>query len=153
MKWFIEKVLPMLISVIIAIAGWIFGNYLSSQRDQTNKRRELCVQYLHEAYQNLMDAACYSPIEEQENTFRLITKASANIQLFGNEEQIQMDKEFNKDYPTDKTVSLDKLIISLRDDLRKELGLSQTEKKLHWFKVKKKDPNLVSVNSKTASQD
>ena len=116
MKW--DTLLPLLITTVVALAGWFVVNWLSSQRDQENKRRELRVQHLLEAYQNLMDAACYYKLEGQEKTLRLVTKASANIQLFGNDEQIQMDHKLTKGYAAGETVSLTELLKNLRSDLQ-----------------------------------
>ena len=138
-----------LLPLLIALAGWFVVNWLSSQRDQENKRRELYVQYLLEAYQNLMDAACYEKFDGSEKTFRLVAKASANIQLFGNDKQIQMDQKVTDEYAKGKTVSLTELLEDIRSDLRKELKLSATEQKLHWLKIEKKNQNKVPVNSET----
>lgn len=130
--------LSLLITTIVALVGWFVVHSLSSRRDQANKRRELRVQHLLEAYQNLMSAACYHKLEKQEETLRLFTKASANIQLFGNEEQIQMMCKCTDDY-ADGTVQLYELLQNLRSDLRRELKLPATEQKLHWLAAKKKN--------------
>jgi hypothetical protein len=134
-KW--DILLPLLITTAVVLLGWFVGHYLSSRRDQTNKRRELRVQHLLEAYQNLMSAACYQKLERQEETLRLFTKASANIQLFGNDEQIQMMCRCTDDYATGN-VQLAKLLNNLRSDLRKELKLPVTEQELHWLTAAKK---------------
>jgi hypothetical protein len=135
MKW--DMLLPLLITIVVALLGWFVVHYLSSLRDQANKRRELRVQHLLEAYQNLMSAALYQKLEGQEETLRLFAKASANIQLFGNDEQIQMVCKCTDDYATGNA-QLSELLEKLRSDLRKELKLPVTEQKIHWLSATRK---------------
>lgn len=136
-----DMLLPLLITTVITtvvvLTGWFVVHYLSSRRDQANKRRELRVQHLLQAYQNLMSAACYQKLEGQEQTLRLFTKASADIQLFGNHEQIQMVCKCIDDYATGNA-SLTELLENLRSDLRKELKLPVTEQELHWLTAARK---------------
>ncbi len=147
MKW--DMLLPLLITTVVALAGWFVVDWLSSQRDQENKRRELRVQHLLEAYQNLMDAACYYKLKGQEKTLQLVTKASTNIQLFGNDVQIQMGRKFTNGYAAGETVLLTELLKNLRSDLRKELKLPVTKQELYGFKAEKKNQDGVPVNSET----
>jgi hypothetical protein len=132
MKW--DMLLPLLITTGVGLVGWFVVHLLSSRRDQANKRRELRVQHLLEAYQNLMNAACYQKLEGQEEVLRLVTKASADIQLFGNEKQIQMACQCTRDYAAGNA-SITELLENLRSDLRKELNLPVTQEKLQWLRA------------------
>jgi len=48
--------LTLLIPTAIAIVSWFVGSWLSVRRDRANKRRDLRVQYLIEAYRRLSTA-------------------------------------------------------------------------------------------------
>ena len=138
MKW--DILLPLLITTSFGLAGWFVGHLLSSRRDQANKRRELRVQHLLEAYQNLMNAACYSKLEEKEAILRLITKACANIQLFGNSEQIKLACKCLRDYAGGNAPVAD-LLENLRSDLREELKLPPPGEQLRWVSAARKTEN------------
>ena len=45
--------LTLLIPTVVAIVSWFVGSWLSVSRDRANKRRDLRVQYLVEAYRRL----------------------------------------------------------------------------------------------------
>jgi hypothetical protein len=45
--------LTLLIPTVVAIVSWFVGSWLSVRRDRANKRRDLRVQYLIEAYRCL----------------------------------------------------------------------------------------------------
>ena len=85
-----------------------------------------------------MSAACYHKLEGQEETLRLFTKASANVQLFGNDEQIEMMCKCTDDYTTTGEVHLSELLENLRSDLRKELKLPATKQEIHWLTATRK---------------
>ncbi len=133
----LDLLLPLLITTVVALIGWFVGHYLSSRRDQENKRRELRVQHLLVAYQNLMDAACYNKLAPEEQIVQLATKAFSNIQLFGNQEQLKMVHDCIDDY-SKGNVSLNDLVEDLRSDLRKELKLVEAKQKLHWLTATRK---------------
>nr|VFK01759.1 MAG: hypothetical protein BECKH772A_GA0070896_102397 [Candidatus Kentron sp. H]VFK01855.1 MAG: hypothetical protein BECKH772B_GA0070898_102497 [Candidatus Kentron sp. H]VFK05166.1 MAG: hypothetical protein BECKH772C_GA0070978_102432 [Candidatus Kentron sp. H] len=54
MDW---KLLSLLGTVIVAFSGWFVVHVLNASRDRRNKRREIRVKYLIEAYRNLESAA------------------------------------------------------------------------------------------------
>lgn len=51
MNW--GLLLPLLITTFTAVAGWLVVHWMAAKRDQTNKRRDLRIQYLIEAYRKL----------------------------------------------------------------------------------------------------
>ena len=55
MDW--KLLFPHLGTVIVVFIGWFVVHLLNAYRDRSNKRREIRVQYLIEAYQNLESAA------------------------------------------------------------------------------------------------
>ncbi|HGF7228226.1 TPA: hypothetical protein AB5B86_003675, partial [Vibrio cholerae] len=52
MSW--QFLFPVIVSILLAVFGWVVGHKLTSQRDIRNKQRELRVKYLLEAYEVLM---------------------------------------------------------------------------------------------------
>jgi hypothetical protein len=136
MNW--DMLLPLLITTCVALVGWFVAHWLSSRRDQANKRRELRVQHLLHAFQNLLNAACYQKLRSSEETLRLITDASALVQLFGNQDQIRMAGKCVDDYAKGNA-AVTELLEDLRSDLRKELRLPEAQDKLHWLTATKKE--------------
>jgi hypothetical protein len=49
--------LPLIVTAALAIGGWYVVHRLSVNRDQQNKRRDLRIQYLIEAYRRLENSA------------------------------------------------------------------------------------------------
>lgn len=60
--------LTLLIPTVVAIVSWFVGSWLSVTRDRANKRRDLRVQYLIEAYRRLATAT------ERKETTRSISQ-------------------------------------------------------------------------------
>jgi hypothetical protein len=50
-----------LIAVLVAVVGWFIGSWLNASRDQTNKRREIRLQYQIETYRRLALASQRKP--------------------------------------------------------------------------------------------
>lgn len=135
MTW--NETLPLLVTVLVALIGWLVVHWLNTCRDQANKRRELRVQHLLASYLDLLDAAWHQKLRKQEETVKLIADACARIQLFGNETQITMAAQCIKDY-ADGTAPVLPLLNNLRSDLRRELKLPQTNQELQWFSASRK---------------
>src|SRR5205823_4339548 len=109
MDW--KLLAPLLVTAIITIVGWFVAHRLNARRDQANKRREQRVQYLIEAYRRLAKAVHHSRLYEVADE---VQSAIADIQLFGNEEQIQQVVAFVKEMAEKKEASLDNLLNTLR---------------------------------------
>lgn len=77
--------LTLLIPTLVAVASWFVGSWLSVRRDRANKRRDLRVQYLIEAYRRL-EAAGRCPLVPPYSSE--MESAVADVQLFGTSEQV-----------------------------------------------------------------
>lgn len=122
MDW--EMLISLLITTGVAIAGWMVGHWFNEQRDQKRKRREIRTEYLIRAYRGLEDGANRGSISGTEYG-KKFESAIADIQLFGTEAQARMAKELaNAIAERRKDASSGPILLSLRDDLRKEIGLS-----------------------------
>jgi len=112
---------PLLVTTGVAILGWFVVNRLSLGRDRINKRRDLNVQYLIEAYRRLENASNRHLLPEEHG--RAVESAIADIQLFGSPTQVELATRFARGFAQSKNESLDNLLAELRSDLRKELAL------------------------------
>ena len=118
-----QLLLPLLVTTFVALSGWVIVHYFNSKRDLLNKRRELRVQYLIEAYRRLEAVSHANNLKER----RLdVESAIADIQLFGTPQQIQLAVKFAKELSEKEIASLDELLTDLRKDLRAELELEKT---------------------------
>jgi hypothetical protein len=119
-----HPLLTLLIPTVVAIVSWFVGSWLSVRRDRANKRRDLRVQYLIEAYRRLVTASNRNPSQSQ---FEDLESAVDDIQLFGTPKQVAAAQEFARRMAEDREAPLDMLLADLRADLRKELKLDPIE--------------------------
>lgn len=119
-------ILTLVISVFAllgTLVGWTVEHHLSRKRDLTNKKREMKISYLIEAFRLIESASNRRDFEHKV----LLEKALADIQLFGSLEQIVLAKELASQFVKSNIFEASKLLTSLRNDLREELGLKQTD--------------------------
>ena len=136
MNW--QLLVPLLITTGVAILGWLVGHYLTSKRDRQNKRREIRVQYLIEAYRNLEAGASRGPIHETEFG-KGFESAIADVQLLGSDEQARMADELAIAIATRQDgASTGPLLMSLRNALRYELDLGSLNEEPIHFRLKAK---------------
>ncbi len=123
-----EMLFPLLVTTVVAIVGWVVGHQFNAHRDQKKKRREIRTEYLIRAYRGLEDGASRGSIAGTEYGGKF-ESAIADIQLFGTEDQDRMAKELaNAIAERRNDASSGHLLLSLRDDLRKEIGLDVIKK-------------------------
>ena len=120
-----------LLSVVVAVGSWFVVSQHNAARDRANKQREIRLQYQIETYRRLLLAAERKP---EPKYFRDVESATADIQLFGTESQIQKLNTFLDEWKATNKGSLDNLLIDLRNDLRRELDLPAVPGGLLWFR-------------------
>jgi hypothetical protein len=134
MNW--QLLIPLLITTGVAIIGWLVGHALNVKRDRQNKRREIRVQYLIEAYRRLEAGTCRGPIHKTDYG-RGFESAIADIQLLGTNEQAQIAHELAVAIATRQNeASAGPLLTSLRNGLRRELDLGAINEELIHFRLK-----------------
>lgn len=138
MNW--SLLLPLLVTTVVAIIGWIVGHRLGAARDQKNKRRDVRLGFLLEAYRRLEAGASRGPLHDTEFADGF-ESAFADIQLLGTKEQIELANDLSRDIASKSPhASVDLLLLSLRDELRRELSLEPIEKppfQFRWERSKK----------------
>lgn len=116
-----NEALKYLVPTVVAVLGWFVGHQFNAHRDRQNKRRELRIQFLLEAYRRLESAANReAKSEEQMLAFE---SAVADIQLLGSPEQVRATVNYLQQHATAGGAKIDEVLRILRRNLRKELGL------------------------------
>jgi hypothetical protein len=129
----IEHLASLLITAIVAILGWAVIHRLSMRRDLVNKRRELRVQYLIEAYRRLEFVGNRPLTRELGPEFE---KAIADVQLFGTPRQVELAREFALGFAKSGTHALDPLLNELRNNLRNELNLEPVQGNITYLRIR-----------------
>jgi hypothetical protein len=130
MNW--NLLTPILIGAAVTIAGWIAVSALNARRDKKNKTRELRTQYLINVCRTFTRIGLekdYTPFAKQ------LEDAVADIYLFGSSDQIRLVKEYAAEMDRTNGGNLDRLLHSLRNELRKEL----------YLEALKENPQLLRI--------
>lgn len=114
--------LKFVVPAVVAVVGWFAAHQFNVHRDRQNKRRDLRIQFLLEAYRRLESAANRDgKTVEQRLAFE---SAVADIQLLGTKEQVAATVAYLHQHAAGAGAQIDSVLRLLRGDLRKELGLS-----------------------------
>jgi hypothetical protein len=120
------------VAATIVVWGWSAVHKRSVERDLANKRRDLKVQYLIDAYRRLQGAG-HRPLVPPYSSD--LESAIADVQLFGDPAQVAAAQKFAFEMADHGQALLDDLLASLRNDLRNELQLERTEGKLTHLRI------------------
>lgn len=119
------------LAALVAVVGWFAAHRLNVAKDLAAKRRDLRIQYLLEAYRRLEGAAHRSD-EQKRKEFE---SAIADIQLFGNPDQIALVHQLIESMANDGFVSYNPLLEGLRKALRHELAIQPTDLPIKIFRM------------------
>lgn len=129
----IDILLPLIITSILTVLSWGILHFLSKRRDLLNKKKEIRINYLIQAWRLLETASN----RDNQVLHSNIETAIADIQLFGTRRQIELAQKFAKEMATHKSVSYLELLILLREDLRDELNLESVPNKFKFLRFKR----------------
>ncbi len=121
-----------LITIILAVIGWVVGYYFTTRKDINQKRRDLSIEHLINAYRILTNEISHRKETKENNT--QLENILSDIQLFGSEEQVQLAKDLANTVASGGEFQLDPLINSLRNDLRKMIGLKKIKGNVKWLR-------------------
>ena len=110
----------LLVTFLVAVAGWLVVHWLTAKRDIANERRKLRISYLLEAYRKLEAAANAT---DPKSKYPQLESAIADIQLLGTSHQVDLAISFAKEMARDRVASTDDLLMDLRNSLRVELQI------------------------------
>ena len=108
--------------ITTAMAGLIVGHLLSIKRDLSNKKREVRINYLIEAYRKLERGAQPQSKNYSSADFE---SAIADIQMLGNVDQVKLTYEFAVQASKGDGSKLQLLLENLRKELRQELAIKK----------------------------
>jgi len=120
------------ITVALAVLGWIIAHFFTNKRAISSRRRELVTEYLIEAYRILTTEITHRDFQNEK-----LENVISIIQLFGSLNQVEMAKMLADDVASGNMYELDPLINSLRNDLRKELKLSEIQGNVKWLRFER----------------
>lgn len=133
-----HPLITLLVPTVVAVISWFIGSWLAVRRDRANKRRDLRVQYLIEAYRRLATGANRAaPLAGHLDD---IESAIEDVQLFGTAAQVQAAHELASDVAERGEAMADNLLTLLRDDLRKELRLETIKSRRIFLRFSDKKP-------------
>lgn len=135
MNWALT--LQLIVSVLVALCGWIIVHRLNGARDLVNKHRDLRLQYLIDAYRKLENGAGRD-LTTCSAYAQGVEEAIADIQLFGTQSQIDVLTRFFAEKKERGESSLNNIINHLRDDLRRELDLPKLQGNVTWLRIEKR---------------
>lgn len=126
-------IIPLLATTLVAIVGWVAAHQFSAARDRINKRRDLRVQYLIDAYRKLEAASNRQASEEVH--VEALESAVADLQLFGTQAQVAKTIQFVKAFAATGEAPLSELLFELRRDLRQELRLDSAPGEIMHIRI------------------
>ncbi|MGB4567549.1 MAG: hypothetical protein WBH96_00980, partial [Dysgonamonadaceae bacterium] len=124
------EICKILITVVLAVFGWLIAHKLTSVRDLKNKKREIRINFLLDAYRKLERSI------HKEKIGRDFVEAISDIQFLGTPPQVNMAKRIAADFAQNGQVDLDELLIDLRDSMRRELELEKIDERFIWVRIK-----------------
>lgn len=124
-----------ILAPLVAVIGWFVAHQFNVYRDRRSKRRDMIAQYLLEAYRRLEAAANREKTDEQAYAFE---SAIADIQLLGSSDEISTTVTYLLAHAAGGGALIDDVLCLLRNDLRKELGLSPADGKPLIFRFERR---------------
>ena len=104
-----------------AVIGGLIVHFGSRHRDVENDRRKQRIDYLVDTYRVLASSANRAFDSQRAQAFE---DALSDILLLGSPAQIALASNAMETFARERGVSIDELLVSLRHDLRRELGLA-----------------------------
>ncbi len=122
-------------TIALAAVGWVIAHYFTSQRSVDNKRRDISIEHLINAYRILANEVSHRDLNDERHL--ALENLLTDIQLFGSIEQVDLAKSLADEVASNGTFELDPLINSLRSDLRNQLKLKAVSGNIKWLRLEK----------------
>lgn len=107
-----------------AFIAAVLAHRFNSRRDQANRRSDVRVEYLLEAYRAI-SGSVGRDLERNDDDARLLEQGLSDIQLLGSHRQAKLAAEVALELERKGEVASQALLQALRDDLRGELELGE----------------------------
>ena len=125
-----DVLIPLLVTSLITVVSWSAIHFLSKQRDVLNKKKEIRIRYLIDAFRRLESASNKKVAINKD-----LESVMADIQLFGSKKQIKLAQKFISEMAENQNSSTLELLESLRDVLREELMLDKVSDKFLFLRI------------------
>jgi hypothetical protein len=125
----------LLAGLVVAIAN----HWMTRTRELEKKTTDVRVEYLIECCLKFEKASCLGSnpsLETIEESYEDIESAFSKIMLLGDPNEIAAVKKFAQEFASSKNASAESVVNSLRDSLRKKLGLEPAGKWDLFLRVK-----------------
>ena len=137
------KYLQVIVTVFIAVFGWVIGHWFNSRRDQVAKKRDVSTEHLITAYRILTNEVSHRELNPERQ--QKLENILSDIQLFGSLYQVNSARSLAEEVARGGEFQLDPLINSLRDDLRVQLGLTKVTGNIKWLRMNDRKPYNKSM--------
>ena len=124
-------------SFVAGIAGAYVGHLLTSRRERGSRLQRQRIQYLVDAYRAFAKSNHHPRLYEVADD---LERAIADIQLFGSNELIVLVQKFCREMAENEEASLDEVLMTIRANLRSELGESPVLGRFQWLRIGRLDP-------------
>jgi len=118
----LESVLPFLPAFLGAAIGGLITNHFASRCDEKTIKREVALKYIVEAV-DIVDSANSA---RQDADIKNLEKAVNRIQIFGSKNAIIAAEEHINNLRASGNSSANRLLNTLRDDIRSDLSLEKS---------------------------
>ncbi|WDE02600.1 hypothetical protein [Thalassomonas actiniarum] len=145
MKW--ETLIPVTITIIFVVIGWVVAHKLTSQRDIKNKQREIRIQYLLEAYEALMVAGRNRTILPN---YEQVERAVFLLEMFGTPSQVELSRKFTKEMAENNNSNFTELVVEIRNFVRNELDLKHLGRDINILRIDPINPEHNKLIQPTA---
>ena len=125
------------VAAAVVVAGWQRTHGLSAERDRANKRRDLRLSMMLEAYRVLASLTSRDLAKED---LPVVAAAFENVQLLGTPAQVAQAKEVMMALAAvfaggGGLANIDRLLGELRQAIRSDLGLEEVDNSLMHLKI------------------
>jgi hypothetical protein len=124
---------PLLVTTIVAVAGWFVAHRLGVVRERAAKRQDLRLQYILEAYRSLSIGLHWRTKDVSRSI--AFDQALADIQLLGMPKQITLLHFFLDSIEKSNSGDLGPLLQELRVELRNLMNMEPETRSLRWYRT------------------
>lgn len=119
------------LTLSITILGWYIIYRFDKYRDTENKKKDMRIDYLINAWRKLE----YAAARDKYDVIEHLEKPVADIQLFGTKKQIELTMKLANSIINKEQDNLSELLTELRNDLRKELNLEKIKEEIKVLRI------------------